>query len=788
MQYNFFIDKRPQRIAFIVNPDTITEENINDILTYNMRKWGGRYNPIIYSNGIDIDENELSFLKSYDPDIIKSFLKIQSPLLNIISRELTPFLVDDVITPRQTIYINDPGISYNENIVDKFKYVYFGEPYLPICVIDYQNIEKDLLYFLLRNFGFGQQSVVTRNLNKINNERSFNAFLNHLSEKDRILYPIQYSSMPNHEKASEYDYRDEVFTIIIGDKPQDIFYGWNRGITLLPYRRNKLNHIWLSTKILEKEANFSAIKNFLLKTIQNNTKSGDGIRVVSTSLPKEELKVYSDRLFKDPFILADCEKVTIQKPCLHEIDLSFYLERKTFETHKIQDITKEDIFINHNTLGIEAHTGGYYILDIYIKQFTEIDTCWGRQENLLLFPKRNEIACTICNSLNARINSVGVLSISISDSNPSVRVNIEKISNIFSILITNEYKPFFSEDARKNIDKKTYNAKESNAGKYLKGLITIFNGLDSAYAVMKERYWRNVFNRIIYRNPIKHKRLIEKTREEILSNIRTNKLNEKNVRWWVDRLLHYSKRFSINLQKGINYGDLEEMANNDIEEDKKKYGGKYIFDGESLKQEINELLKINVLHMGIESTCIFCGCKTWYPITELKQHVKCNGCGNTYSMKTEPNWTYKVNSLIERCYKDYNLEPVILVLGKINEDSRQCFLYNCSMDLIKKSDGAQVTDIDILCIQDGDFIIGEIKEKTELFTDKVIEGLREISIQIRPDTLLLAAYDNRGRENVPENVIKLKKDLKLHQINVLWFVFDKSLFDPSTMFAKYSDS
>jgi len=54
--YSIYIDKRPLRIAFLIDPNQTDFEQLDAIFEYNHGKWGGRFNPIIFTDGSTIDE------------------------------------------------------------------------------------------------------------------------------------------------------------------------------------------------------------------------------------------------------------------------------------------------------------------------------------------------------------------------------------------------------------------------------------------------------------------------------------------------------------------------------------------------------------------------------------------------------------------------------------------------------------------------------------------------------------------------------------------------------------
>src|SRR3990167_846117 len=91
--YSIYIDKRPLRIAFLVNPEADLKW-FDRIFKFNQEKWGGRFNPVILTNGKTIEEQEWKFLREYDPDIIKSLVPLDNELRKKIHIFLSPFKLE----------------------------------------------------------------------------------------------------------------------------------------------------------------------------------------------------------------------------------------------------------------------------------------------------------------------------------------------------------------------------------------------------------------------------------------------------------------------------------------------------------------------------------------------------------------------------------------------------------------------------------------------------------------------------------------------------------------------
>src|SRR2546427_4627467 len=89
---------------------------IDAILTYNRDRWGGRYNPIVLTNGQTLTNAWWSLLEAVDPNVVKSFVALSDHLVGAIERRVSPYLIQQ-LDPREQddgrwhLHLLDDGLS-----------------------------------------------------------------------------------------------------------------------------------------------------------------------------------------------------------------------------------------------------------------------------------------------------------------------------------------------------------------------------------------------------------------------------------------------------------------------------------------------------------------------------------------------------------------------------------------------------------------------------------------------------------------------------------------------------
>ena len=156
--YSIYIDKRPIRIVFLVNSASTNLDEVDQIIGYNRSLWGGRFNPIMLTDGQTIEDKWWEFLRDIDPDVIKPLVSLDIKLIEKFENFLSPLTIENFREDRQSdlrtrinVYDTPAGIDINSLDFPELD-AWYGGPTLGIFNLDEMNDEIAKL-FVLRNFG-----------------------------------------------------------------------------------------------------------------------------------------------------------------------------------------------------------------------------------------------------------------------------------------------------------------------------------------------------------------------------------------------------------------------------------------------------------------------------------------------------------------------------------------------------------------------------------------------------------------------------------------------------------
>ena len=173
-----------------------------------------------------------------------------------------------------------------------------------------------------------------------------------------------------------------------------------------------------------------------------------------------------------------------------------------------------------------------------------------------------------------------------------------------------------------------------------------------------------------------------------------------------------------------------------------------------LKSTMKELCDYRVFLKGFNLKCRKCSSQFWYHLNEVKETISCKGCLEDFQFPVEPKFAYKLNDLIKNNIyqpngsRDGNL-TVIRTLVSMHRRSHQSFYYSPQLNLYDTHHSNDpCAEIDIVCLSEGQFIIGEAKHSSPGFFDKNSKGensldtLEEVAKAIRPDKIILSCYED----------------------------------------------
>jgi hypothetical protein len=328
----------------------------------------------------------------------------------------------------------------------------------------------------------------------------------------------------------------------------------------------------------------------------------------------------------------------------------------------------------------------------------------------------------------------------------------------------------------------------SNNGRYLNGFITVLGGLGSAHGILAERYWRGMLDLLSGRDVAKDQKMQARVRDKLRKRIRRGQTNSErfqNFENLADYVIQVARELTLE-GESLRFSQFEEAAQAEHNRFKEQENVEWEYDGHSVRAELSRMLRLGALQMGFDEKCPRCGSVNWTAIDDARQEAICDGCRFSYSMPAEPALSYRLSTLAKQGISSHGLVPVVLVLGQMLNDARSSFFFAPSLDLLRGvSDEPRqyepLTDLDIVCIKDGKFVIGEVKNRQARFELDDCLALGQIAMAVEADVLLFSSLEDHQTKQTAEMISKVKDLLKDSSVDVGWYQLGEEAFEPSRM-------
>jgi hypothetical protein len=197
-----------------------------------------------------------------------------------------------------------------------------------------------------------------------------------------------------------------------------------------------------------------------------------------------------------------------------------------------------------------------------------------------------------------------------------------------------------------------------------------------------------------------------------------------------------------------------------------------------LKESLGYRVANGIFEQGIQVGCSFCGATFWYGLEELKEQIKCKGCRMLNQVPIEAEWSYKLNELLQNAISQHGVLPAIWALGYLLSSARESFLYLNGIEiynnyLFRRPD----RELDLVCIVDGELIIGDIKTNSAEFSKEALDDLVAISKKVLPQKVIIFCLEDSNGQLKRKAEI-LEKELVPFKIQVMGRKPDSYFFEP----------
>ncbi len=811
---------RPLRVAYLIALDTCPHAILDAIFAESYSRWGGRRTLIVPATQSGIDTGYADWLYYYDADVIYSFVDLTDDAVATLHERYGPaYLVrhyEPQVTPdqepRYRIELPIGGMSSLTVLPAFLERARRADGSAEgTQVLNRFRAESP---FLLENFGFHSQSFggwraksafpelhtdllfVTENVlqdrhfyqDKRNTYlTSESAVLDALGERRPLITVAQLSgcftpyleTLDNHQEGT---------CIIVGDTLRDRVLFWNVYQRHSVIALSEIATLRLSTKQAHDDEFVQRVGKILdLRGLPSWNRDTDHISVISCSVTQAELEVCAARLriasswrtatvrhHADPVEIAptfaDPERVRWQMSHLARIPDS--KATTEFQGRRAPIPLAVPWHAKESVLPPGLRDGNWMV-DLFVDRFEDHDPYSNKRDRWAL-PRRLRMERAFELDVEyerehhhevtlLRVQRSGALTTNLNQrvSRAAVSAPTDLDALRFGLCNKWEWSPFDQRSGKGPQGRQRFaEAELSDEGRYLIGVLALFDGITDAFSVLMSGYWRGVLQHLgavaTDRDASKRDELIKVLRRRLRQPKGALKIEGDDQ---LNRLAEEAMRAARTVGRAsrhISYGQLKsrwekfaldyDRANpEDRAGDVESEGSR--LDGE-LDRSIQYLCQREVLYQGREWQCRSCFNRNWLGIDDLKSTMVCSVCGRQVPAPVAGEWDFRPNPFLIEAYREHGIEAVIWSLWQLADRWRHASFYFAPslklwVDRPESSRAPWDVEVDAIVVLDGKVYLIEAKTSGGL-DDSEVAKLVLAAERVRPDVLLLACMDNGG--------------------------------------------
>jgi hypothetical protein len=751
---------RPKRIAFLVD-DSFGAGDLNNVVRYCSRYLGGRANAIVPVDNGTLGSGWRDVLRAVDPDILYSF----KPLDDKLKQELERLYRPSRFIEAHPTQLHDDGWKISESEIGgtpltdvnlAYQADFYGTPsVVQITLDDMERGTDDAFNFCVRNFGaFSERDWKSFALGakglKIQPIASIGEpvdFLGEMLPSAGKIFPINVSSVGYERSPLVWSAGDEaqVYEIVIGDSVRDFLYVWNRSITTnFNWRKRAL---WVPGSLVSSERMITACASWVRDCVFHEGQVE--CRVLSYSASETELEVFQEKLQPQIHRRTSYAVLKPDEACAISTRSIWRCAAKgtRFEFGASDRVYGAPY---PESLPSGKHGPQGWIVEIEFDSAKDGLGAAFKASDWHL-PKRHRLDKKfISNQQDSRITALGHLAVEVTGEKRDFAIKVPTIKDLCDGLLV-EVRSVRSNGTEQMKTGEFRRIDTSSDGQYLWSILNLFGGLDRASNFLEDKGWRDVLFHLI------GERSLEEDIDGLLSDFIQRQQGSKSTD------SHGKSKAKRELVKALvsmpaesRYVHFHHMVKLLTE------GGSMLTGGglEPIRRQLHVYLSRSMFIQGSAVRCYNCGSQRWYRADDLKTTMTCQGCAGDFSLPPIESMTYRLNDLVLNGFRRYGFLPVFQALFSLQRSARKHLLFLPQQNLYDWTSDEQVTDLDLIGILDGRYFIGEVKTGYKGLLSIDTDELARISLELRPDLLLIAAPSAAFTKKVETHLTPLFEKLK----------------------------
>ncbi|MBT9611908.1 MAG: hypothetical protein IV108_01415 [Burkholderiales bacterium] len=787
---------RPVRVAYLIEDGLDAPRWLNSIFASCLGRHGGRQSLVVPVENALIPQRYANWLRVLDPDVVFALTYDNAALV----QPLADLLADTVILGRERkrdTLEEHPSVGLEEPALTALSWL----PFLkissgairarPELILDSYPLWRDD-GFVTDNFGSLSSSLeqfpVHRELadyvrplmltppdppanrwhfGNAGHEEINSAYeiLPRLHHNNSLLTLGYLSNLYAQRHRVEHPWRDS-FCLVVGDSFLDRVTCWNSALLYDDAQHQTYKTLRVPAATRLEPDNTKCIAEFLRNCNwlgQNNSSSRVSVR--SHSLNKEELEAFAEQLRGPSMSIVNVARIDTAEDCCPAGDKSIHFVRPTDNASSEVAIGESPVAVSvPSPIQVKYCTGahpimsrGSWYVDLQIDRLND-NSRFDNVRDVWTLPKRPQLLRVFHKKRPTRILRTGDIGIEVHKDIQALEVSQPEDQEVFYSLL-NDAAQYAYRDMRKvlatNVAYKF--SKPSDKGRYLQGVLGMFGSLSDAEAVLGGHFWRTQFETMATPATEQYPVVITKLQRRLKAKSGTLVI-EDGAGWQnlAERVIQMSSdlrvpRLTTQYTRLLEAWKKELTAAIEVNTHIKDQSDAILADApEGIKSSLGYLCERGVFYRGHEWVCRHCSHRNWVSVDALKNVMPCEICQQEHHLPVDLTLDFRLNEFLATCLREHDTLSVIWALSALRREAKKSFIFAPQTALFRdypENQGMKADrELDVVCIVDGKFFIGEAKPRVDQIAKSDIEDLAATANELKADVAILTALSGEARQ------------------------------------------
>jgi hypothetical protein len=291
----------------------------------------------------------------------------------------------------------------------------------------------------------------------------------------------------------------------------------------------------------------------------------------------------------------------------------------------------------------------------------------------------------------------------------------------------------------------------SDKGRDLLGVFQFFQSLPEALAFLTNDFWRDVIRRLSPEEPVNNKKSIRELTGKLQDLVRQRTPESHDLESLAKRTLSLAARSFTSQREQAKWAGFERLSSWAAQvtgQNQSKIQSRLI-------ESVTYLRDRDFLWQGFGWRCSFCQHHNWVALERLLPITKCEICRKLQSSPVSGSLHFRLNPFVQHAFASTSgSEPVIWCLDQLARRAMSSFAFAPTINVYRPGKAGPETDLDLVVAVDGEFYIVEVKSSFASVDERVLDQLKLLADELRPNSVMLAVTANWSDDAANAGMVK----------------------------------